>query len=424
MTTRPILQGVRVLDLTRVVAGPWCTQTLGDLGAEVIKIERPRLGDDTRRVGPYVGTPTERGGDSAFFLGNNRNKLSATIDISKPAGQKLIAELLEHCDVVVENYKVGDLKRYGLDYETVRQRRPDVIYCSITGFGQDGPYAERVAYDSVLQAMCGLMSTCGLPDDQPGGGPMRAAVPIADIFTGLYATVAVLAAIIDRRATGRSHYIDMSMMDATTAVMGHLALSYLMTGEVPQRQGNDNPITAPSEVFRGQDGYFSMSAGNNSQFAALLEILELPKALLEDARFKNNPDRIAHRKELHEVLEAQTVRRPVKAWIDALSVRGVPCAPINDMRQLFDDPHVKHRDLHLKVRHGSGADVPTLRSPLRISGTHTRYDAAPMLGEHTHLVLASLLGKTPDALRQLVSNGIIDPPPDSAEDDSLPIAAH
>ena len=229
-----VLEGIRILDLTRVIAGPWCTQTLADLGAEVFKVEKPEGGDDTRRVGPFVQSAVE--GDSAFFMGVNRNKRSVTIDISTPEGSALVRELAAQCDVLVENYKVGDLKRYGLDYATLSQSHSSLIYWSVTGFGQDGPYASRPAYDSVLQAMCGLMSTCGHPDGEPGAGPVRAGVPIADIFTGLYAAIAVMGAIMQCRNTGQGQYIDMAMVDATTAVMGHLALGYLMNGEVPQHR--------------------------------------------------------------------------------------------------------------------------------------------------------------------------------------------
>ncbi|MFC7462501.1 CaiB/BaiF CoA transferase family protein [Hydrogenophaga defluvii] len=394
-----VLEGVRVLDLTRVIAGPWCTQILADLGADVIKIEKPDGGDDTRRVGPFVGDPQR--GDSAFFLGANRGKRSVTVDISQPEGQALLHELLGQCDVLVENFKVGDLRRYGLDHASLCQRHPGLIYCSVTGFGQDGPYATRPAYDSVLQAMCGLMSTCGHPDDAPGGGPVRAGAPIADIFSGLYAAIAVLAALMHKRSTGQGQFIDLAMVDATTAVMGHLALGYLMTGEVPQRQGNNNPITAPSEVFRASDGYFSMSAGNNGQFAALLEVLGLSATLAHDPRFVSNIERIKHRQALHALLEAVTLTRPVAEWIERLSARTVPCAAINDMRQVFADPQVRHRDLRLDVPHGSGQTVPTLRSPLRMSVTTIRHGTPPMLGEHTDAVLGELLGLSAERLQAL-----------------------
>jgi len=403
-----ILGNVRVLDLTRVVAGPWCTQTLADLGADVIKIERPDGGDDTRRVSPFVvgadGKPTL---DSAFFMGSNRGKRSVTIDIGTPQGAGLIRELALHCDVFIENYKVGGLKRYGLDYESIRAINPSVVYCSVTGFGQDGPYAERPAYDSVMQAMCGLMSTCGQPDGAAGAGPMRSAVPIADIFTGLYAAIAILAALIHRRDSGEGQYIDAALVDAATAINGHLALGYLMTGQVPQRQGNNNPITAPSEVFQAADGYFTMSAANAGQFDKLLRVLDLPLGLAQDPRFVTNIDRIANRNALHDILQTRIQQATVAHWIGHLSVAGVPCAPILNMQQLFEDPQVRHRGLALSVAHASGVDVPMLRSPLRLSAAPVVHRAAPMLGQHSVEVLQELLGKSPAELAQLKTAGVI-----------------
>ena len=373
----PILDKVRVLDLTRVVAGPWCTQTLADLGADVIKIERPGVGDDTRKVGPFVtgadGQPTS---DSAFFMGSNRGKRSLTLDIASPEGAQLARELAAQCDVFIENYKVGALARYGLDFDSIRAINPAIIYCSVTGYGQDGPYAPRPAYDSVMQAMCGLMSTCGPADGEPGAAPMRSAVPIADIFTGLYAAIGILAAIIHRRDTGEGQYIDAAMMDVTTAINAHLALGYLMTGKVPQRQGNNNPITAPSEVFRGADGHFTMSAANAGQFDSLLRVLGLDPAL-------------------------------ALAQDERLSAANVPCAPIYNMQQLFADPHVQHRNLVLQVPHGSGVDVPLLRSPLHLSAAPVEHRAPPTLGQHSAEVLQSLLGKTEADIARLRAAGVV-----------------
>lgn len=390
--TNGILSNIRVLDLTRVVAGPWCTQTLADLGADVIKIERPGEGDDTRRVGPFVvGADGKQTTDSAFFMGVNRSKRSVTVDIANSDGAAIVRELAVRSDVLVENYKVGGLKRYGLGYETLRALNPRLIYCSVTGFGQTGPYAPRPAYDSVLQAMCGLMSTCGNADGQPGAGPMRAAVPIADIFTGLYATIAILAALIHRAGTGKGQYIDSAMVDVATAINGHLALGFLMTGIVPTRQGNNNPITAPSEVFAANDGFLTLSAGNNKQLTDLLSVLELDPAIGEDPRFVNNVERIKHRGELHAILEAKTRMQPVRYWIERLSKSNVPCAPIYDMRQVFEDPHVQARDLVLRVPHHAGVDVPLLRSPLRMSASTVEYKAPPALGQHTEEVLRNEL---------------------------------
>lgn len=402
------LSNVRVLDLTRVVAGPWCTQTLADLGADVIKIERPGVGDDTRRVGPHVTDAQGRATrDSAFFLGCNRGKRSATIDITTERGAALVRELASSSDVVIENYKVGSLREHGLDHATLCAAFPRLVYCSVTGFGQDGPYAPRPAYDSVLQAMGGLMSTCGLADGEPGAGPMRSAVPITDIFTGLYAAIAIMAALTQRASTGRGQYIDMAMIDVTTAVNAHLALGYLMTGVVPQRQGNLNPITAPSEVFRASDGHFSMSAGNDGQFAAMLGALGLDAALAADERFASNIERIRHRTALHDILQAAAETATVAHWIERLSAKGVPCAPINDMRQLFEDPQVRHRDLALRVPHASGVDVPTLRSPLKLPDSPVQHRAPPMLGQHTDEVLRERLQLTPAAIELLHRDRIV-----------------
>ncbi|MBK6604752.1 MAG: CoA transferase [Leptospiraceae bacterium] len=407
-----ILESIRVLDLTRIVAGPWCTQVLADLGADVIKVERPDGGDDTRRVSPFViaadGTKTS---DSAFFMGSNRGKRSLTVDIATPEGAQLLRELAAHCDVFIENHKVGSLKRYGLDYDSIKAVRPDIVYCSVSGFGQEGPYAARPAYDSVLQAMGGLMSTCGLPDGEPGAGPVRAGVPITDIFAGLYAAIAILAAILHQRQTGEGQFIDTAMIDTTTAINGHLALAYLMTGEVPQRQGNNNPITAPSEVFRATDGYFTMSAGNNGQLAQMLPALGLEPSVAQDPRFITNIARITHRAELHGILEAATLQQPVAYWIERLSAVNVPCAPIYDMRQLFDDPHVQGRGLAMSLPHGSGVDVPALRSPLRLSASPVTYRAPPMLGQHTAEVLSGTLGKSAAEIERLRTSGAIGGPP-------------
>jgi crotonobetainyl-CoA:carnitine CoA-transferase CaiB-like acyl-CoA transferase len=404
----PILDKVRVLDLTRVVAGPWCTQTLADLGADVIKIERPGVGDDTRKVGPFVtGANGQVTSDSAFFMGSNRGKRSLTLDIASPEGAQLARDLAAQSDVFIENYKVGALARYGLDYDSIRAINPTIIYCSVTGYGQDGPYAPRPAYDSVMQAMCGLMSTCGPADGEPGAAPMRSAVPIADIFTGLYAAIGILAAIIHRRETGEGQYIDAAMVDVTTAINAHLALGYLMTGKVPQRQGNNNPITAPSEVFRGADGHFTMSAANAGQFDSLLRVLGLDPALAQDERFKTNITRIQHRAELHAILETSTLSQPVAHWIERLSAANVPCAPINNMQQLFADPHVKHRDLVLQAPHGSGVDVPLLRSPLHLSAAPVEHRAPPTLGQHSAEVLQELLGKSEADIDRLRAAGVV-----------------
>jgi crotonobetainyl-CoA:carnitine CoA-transferase CaiB-like acyl-CoA transferase len=402
------LSNVKVLDLTRVVAGPWCAQTLADLGADVIKVERPEVGDDTRRVGPFVtgadGRPTR---DSAFYMGCNRGKRSITVDIASARGAEIVRKLALSSDVVIENYKVGALRKYGLDHASLSAAHPGLVYCSVTGFGQDGPYAPRAAYDSVLQAMGGLMSTCGVPDGEPGAGPMRTAIPITDIFTGLYATISIMAALTQRATTGRGQYIDMAMIDVTTSLNAHLALGYLMTGQVPLRQGNLNPITAPSEVFQAVDGHFSMSAGNNGQFVSMLAVLGLDATLAGDARFTTNVDRIRHRAELHDVLQERACTQTVAHWIERLSNAGVPCAAINDMRQLFEDPQVRHRGLALRVPHASGVDVPTLRSPLNLPDSPVVHRAPPMLGQHTQEVLRERLALLPEDIEILRRDHVV-----------------
>jgi crotonobetainyl-CoA:carnitine CoA-transferase CaiB-like acyl-CoA transferase len=403
-----ILSNVRVLDLTRILAGPWCTQTLADLGADVIKVERPDGGDETRKVGPFVtGADGRQTSDSAFFMGSNRGKHSVTVDIASAEGARIVRDLAAQSDVFIENYKVGALQKYGLDAASIRALNPRIIYCSVTGFGQDGPYAPRPAYDSVMQAMCGLMSTCGHPDGEPGAGPMRSAVPIADIFTGLYAAIAILAALIQRGQTGEGQCIDAAMVDVTTAINAHLALGYLMTGEVPKRQGNNNPITAPSEVFRSRDGYFTMSAANAGQFSSLLQAVGIDAALEQDPRFASGMARIKHRQALHEILEARTTQEPTRHWIDRLSPLNVPCAPIYDMRQLFEDPHVRHRGLAMRLPHASGVEVPSLRSPLHLSGAPVQHRAPPMLGQHTDEVLLQRLGKSAAEIAALRERGVV-----------------
>ena len=396
-----ILSKVRVLDLTRVVAGPWATQTLGDLGAEVIKIKKPSEGDDTRRMGPFL--PDEEGRDSkdsAFFLACNRNKRSVTVDIAREQGQDLLRRLAAQSDVFVENCELGALARYGLDYESIRAVNPRIIYCSITGFGGDGPYAARPAYDFILQGMSGLMSTCGQPDGAPGAGPMRTAIPLTDIATGLYATIAILAALIHRDQTGEGQFIDAAMLDASVALNGHLALGYLMTGKVPQRIGNANPIASPSEVFATRDGRLIVAAGNNGQFQALAREIGLPE-LAADPRFKSNGERVRNRVELGQILAARLIGETNAHWVERLSKAGVPCGPINDLDDVFDDPQVRHRGVKLSVMHGRGVEIPMLKSPLNLSAAPVSYRAAPQLGEGTQGVLEQLLNLSGDEIAAL-----------------------
>lgn len=402
-----IFTGIKVLDLTRVIAGPLCTQILADMGADVYKIEKPGEGDDTRRMGPFL--PNAQNGDSndsSLYLAYNRGKQSITVDIATAEGAALVQNLAAQCDVVVENYKVGTLARYGLDYATIRQRRPDIIYCSITGFGQSGPYAARPAYDFILQGMAGLMSTCGQPDGAPGGEPMRTAIPIADVVTGLYAAIGSVSALYHRQSTGEGQHLDASMLDASVALNGHLAVGYLMNGKLPERVGNTNPIAAPSEVFSCADGYLIAAAGNNGQFQALCRVLGEPQ-LANEARFLTNALRVTQRTVLRDLLAPLLAGRTRADLLAAFAAAGVPCGPINTMGEVFSDPQTRHRELALSLPHSRGYDVPSVRSPLRFSGTPVLHRAAPMLGEHSVKVLGEELGLTPAQLQGLRDRSII-----------------
>ncbi|RBP09877.1 crotonobetainyl-CoA:carnitine CoA-transferase CaiB-like acyl-CoA transferase [Roseiarcus fermentans] len=402
-----VLGDVRVLDLTRVVGGPLATQTLADLGAEVIKIEKPGDGDDTRRMGPFLkdqsGAETN---DSAFFLAFNRSKKSVAVDITTERGQDLVRRLAAQSDVLVENYKAQSLKRYGLDYESLRRENPRLIYCSMTGFGQEGPYATRPAYDFVLQGMSGLMSTCGRPDGVPGAGPMRTSVPITDVFTGLYATISILGALMQRDQTGRGQFIDSVMLDASVSVSGHLALGYLMTGKTPARIGNANPVAAPSEVFATADGEIIVAAGNNGQFQALADAIDQPE-LKRDPRFDTNTHRVQNRAALFALLAKALSIHDTAHLVRRLSAAGVPCGPINTLAQVFADPQVRHRGIQKEARHKTNVNVPTLKSPLNLSDSPVDYRAAPMLGEHTEEVLRDLLGVSDIDLALMKSEKVI-----------------
>lgn len=402
-----ILQGIKVLDLTRVVAGPWATQNLADMGATVYKIEKPGDGDDTRRMGPFLtGADGNETNDSAFFLCCNRGKQSVTVDISTPDGADLVRKLAARCDVVVENYKAGSLKKYGLDYDSIRALRPDIIYCSVTGFGPDGPYAPRPAYDFILQGMAGLMSTCGPPDGTAGAAPMRTAIPLTDILTGLYASVALMGALYHRQATGEGQYIDAAMLDAAVAANGHLALGYHMTGKVPQRAGNTNPVASPSEVFACRDGHLIIAAGNNGQFAAMCRVVGCEE-LVGDPRFLQNVDRVRNRAALREALGGHLASWNAAELIRALEAAGVPCGPINDIDEVFEDPQVRHRGLLVRLPHASGTDAPSLRSPLRFSATPVTMTAPPQLGQHTETALCAELGMTPADVDAYRARGIL-----------------
>lgn len=401
-----VLEGVRVLDLSRVVSGPWCTQILADLGADVIKVERPGRGDDTRQMGPFLpdaeGKPTS---DSSIYLTCNRGKRSVTIDIASPEGAALVRELASGCDVFVENFKGGALARFGLDYEGVRAARPDIVYCSVTGFGHDGPYAERPAYDFIMQAMSGLMSLSGQPEGAPGSAPMRAAIPLTDMVTGLYAAIAVLAALMHRRATGEGQFIDAAMLDASVALTANLATNFLLTAKVPKRSGNANAVVAPSDAFEAADGVIVVAAANDAQWAALCAILDRPD-LAGDPRFKTNTDRFARRDELRALVAPIIASRPAAYWSAACARANVPCGPVNHMHEVFADPQVRHRGLAISLPHPTAGEIKVVRSPLNLSHTPVEHRTPPLLGADTDAVLAAL-GRSPDEIAGLRARGIV-----------------
>ena len=388
------LDGIRVLDLSRVLAGPWASQTLADLGAEVIKVERPGTGDDTRSWGPPYATDA-RGkstSDSAYFLSTNRGKKSVAIDITDPRGQSAIRELARTSDVLIENFKVGGLAKYALDYGTLAPINPRLVYCSITGFGQTGPYRDRAGYDFMVQGLGGLMSITGAPDSTPGGGPIKVGVAVADIFTGLYAAIGILAALRHREQTGRGDHIDMALLDVQVAVLANQALNYLMTGVSPARLGNAHPNIVPYQTFAASDGHFILAVGNDSQFRRFCETAGCPE-LADDELFANNPARVANREALVPLIEARTRRRPTGRWIADLEAAGVPCGRINDLEAVFADEQVRHRGLRLDLPHAVAGTVPSVACPIHF--LHAKLNlrnGPPALGEHTREVLGNLVG--------------------------------
>ncbi|MEP1895004.1 MAG: CaiB/BaiF CoA-transferase family protein [Alloalcanivorax venustensis] len=403
------LDGLRVLDLSRVLAGPWAGQILGDLGAEVIKVERPGRGDDTRAWGPpYLnddqGAPTS---ESAYYLSANRNKQSVTIDITRPEGQRLVKQLVAESDVLLENFKVGGLKRYGLDYESLAAINPRLIYCSITGFGQDGPYAERPGYDFLIQGMGGLMSITGQPGGEPGGGPVKAGVALTDITTGLYAAIAVLAAVNHRHQSGEGQHIDMALLDVQVATLANQAMNFLTSGTAPTRMGNAHPNIVPYQTFPAADGDIILTIGNDDQFARFCDAAGRPE-WASDERYASNAARVANRDTLIPALRQTTVMKTTAEWLRLLEDAGVPGGPVNTIEQVFQDPQVQHRGLRIDLSHPLTQSVPLVGSPLRLSGSPVRYQAAPpLLGEHTAEVLTGLLGLDATQLAQLKADGVI-----------------
>ena len=389
------LQGLRVLDLSRVLAGPWCGQLLADLGADVVKVERPGAGDDTRSWGPpwLKDAQGEATRDAAYFFCANRNKRSVAIDLALPEGQALVRELALHADVVLENFKVGGLAQYGLDAASLLALKPSLIYCSITGFGQTGPYAQRAGYDFLMQGMGGLMSLTGRADGEDGAGPQKVGVALTDILTGLYATVGVLAALAHRDRTGQGQHIDLALLDVQVACLANQTANYLIGGTVPRRMGNAHPNIVPYQDFPTADGDMILAVGNDGQFAKFCEVAGRPE-WSRDERFATNAARVQHRAVLVPLLRQATVMRSTQDWIEALEAAGVPCGPINRIDQVFADPQVVARGLRIELPHASGVAGAGVANPIRLSASPVTYDRAPpLLGEHTQEVLAQWLAR-------------------------------
>lgn len=403
------LSHLRVLDLSRVLAGPWAGQILADLGAEVIKVERPGRGDDTRAWGPpfladHAGNST---GEAAYYLAANRNKRSVTIDFTRPEGQQLVRDLAAGSDILIENFKVDGLAAYGLDYASLSAVNPQLIYCSITGFGQTGPYAARPGYDFMVQGMGGLMSLTGKADGEPGAGPAKVGVALTDILTGLYSTVAMLAALAHRDKGGGGQQIDMALLDVQVACLANQAMNYLTTGVAPERLGNAHPNIVPYQDFPTADGDFILTVGNDSQFAKFARVAGHPE-WASDPRFASNQQRVANRKQLIPLIRQSTVFKTTEQWVAELEVAGVPCGPINDLSQVFADPQVVARELAIHMQHPLAGTVPTVASPLRLSASPVEYrHAPPLLGEHTKEVLQQLLNMDALTYDQLHAAGVV-----------------
>jgi len=403
------LSHLTVLDLSRVLAGPWCTQLLADYGATVIKIERPHTGDDTRAWGPpYLrdahGHDTS---EAAYYLACNRGKLSVALDFTRPQGQAIVRDLARACDVVVENFKVGGLAKYGLSYDGLRAVNPRLVYASITGFGQDGPYAERPGYDFIIQGMSGFMSVTGERDDLPGGGPQKAGIAITDLMTGMYAVTAILAALAHRDRTGEGQHIDACLFDSAVAMMNTLNMNYLTTGVAPARAGNAHQSIVPYQVFACADGHVIVAVGNDAQFARFCEAAGTP-AWSQDPRFATNAARVRHRDVLVPLVAAVVRTRSQQDWLDALQARGVPCGPINRLDQVFADPQIVARAMRRDLPHPLAGSVPQVVAPLKLSATPLAFDRPPpLLGEHTAEVLQARLGFDGAQLDALAAAGVI-----------------
>ena len=401
------LNGIRVLDLSRVLAGPWCGQILADLGAEVIKVERPKLGDDTRSWGPPwmkddAGQETR---EAAYYQSTNRNKLSVAIDIANPEGQALIKALIQDTDVVIENYKAGSLKKYGLDYASLSEINPKLVYCSITGFGQNGPRAEEPGYDFIIQGMGGLMSITGEKDDFPGGGPQKVGVAFSDLSTGLYSTIAIQAALLNRHVTGLGQHIDMALLDVQIATMANQGMNYLSSGKVPVRYGNAHANIVPYQLFKAADREFIIACGNDTQFIQLCRSIGLPE-LPNDVRFTRNADRVKHRDEVIEILSTHFLSKTADEWVSAIYAAKVPVGVINNLEQAFNEPQVLAREMLVEMQHPQREKLTVVGSPIKLSRTPVEYrNAPPLLGEHTQTILGRII--SPAKLDELKAKGVI-----------------
>jgi crotonobetainyl-CoA:carnitine CoA-transferase CaiB-like acyl-CoA transferase len=403
------LAGIRVLDLSRVLAGPWAGQNLADLGAEVIKVERPKIGDDSRAFGPpwvkdKAGRDTK---DSAYFTSANRGKKSITVNVARPEGQDLVKALALKCDVLIENYKHGDLARYGLAYDDLKIANPRLVYCSVTGFGQTGPYRERPGYDFMIQGMGGMMSITGEPDGAPGGGPQRAGVPIADIITGMYASIAICAALSSRAQTGQGQHLDLALLDSQIALLAYQNTNFFSTGKPPGRIGNLHPNIVPYQPFKSSDGEVIVACGNDNLFRKFCDAAGHP-GLAQDARFATNGKRVENRAELTRLIQEIFGRKTTAEWLALLESAGVPNGPINNIAQVFDEPQVKARGVRIELDHSAAGTLPLVASPMRFSGTPLEYRLPPpTLGEHTEDVLREILGKSGAEIAQLRAEGVL-----------------
>jgi crotonobetainyl-CoA:carnitine CoA-transferase CaiB-like acyl-CoA transferase len=403
------LSHIRVLDLSRVLAAPWTGQNLADLGAEVIKVERPKQGDDSRAFGPpwLKDASGKETTESAYFACANRGKKSITVDLSKPAGQRVVRELAARCDVLLENYKFGDLARYGLGYDDLKQVNPRLVYCSVTGFGQTGPYRERPGYDFMIQGMAGLMSVTGERDDLPGGGPQKAGIPIADIMTGMYATIAVCAALAHRAETGVGQHLDLALFDSLTAVLANQGANYLATGKSPGRLGNAHPNIVPYQTFKTADGAVILACGNDNLFRKFCEVASAPR-LAGDPRYATNGKRVENRVELTRILDEIFARRTTREWVEMLEAAGVPNGPINTIEQVFAEPQAIARGLRVELAHPAAGKVALTRSPMRFSATPVEHERPPpLLGQHTDEILRGLLGLKDDEVAKLRADGAV-----------------